>query len=71
MTDAARELIAEEGYDPAFGARPLKRAIQRLIENPLAMRVLAGELSDGAMVRADAVDGELVLDAGDRSAVAS
>ncbi|MGH3074148.1 MAG: hypothetical protein ACRDQC_04455, partial [Gaiellales bacterium] len=61
----------EHGYDPAYGARPLKRTIQRELENPLAIKVLAGELSDGAVVHADAVDGELVLDAGARSAVAS
>ena len=71
LSDAATELLIEHGYDPAYGARPLKRTIQRELENPLAIKVLAGELSDGAIVRADAVDGELVLDAGDRSAVAS
>ena len=71
LSAAATELLIEHGYDPAYGARPLKRTIQRELENPLAIKVLAGELSDGAIVRADAVDGELVLDAGDRSAVAS
>jgi ATP-dependent Clp protease ATP-binding subunit ClpB len=71
LSEAATELLIEHGYDPAYGARPLKRTIQRELENPLAIKVLAGELSDGAVVRADAVDGELVLDAGARSAVAS
>ena len=47
VTAEAKHLLAEEGYDPAFGARPLKRAIQRLIQNPLAMRLLEGEFSEG------------------------
>jgi hypothetical protein len=47
LTDGARELIAEAGWDPAYGARPLKRAIQRLLENPLALALLEGEFSDG------------------------
>ena len=47
MTPEAADLIATEGYDPAFGARPLKRAIQRLLQNPLALRLLEGEFSDG------------------------
>ena len=47
LTDGARELIAEAGWDPAYGARPLKRAIQRLLENPLALRLLEGEFARG------------------------
>jgi ATP-dependent Clp protease ATP-binding subunit ClpB len=47
ITPEAKHLLAEEGYDPAFGARPLKRAIQRMIQNPLAMRLLEGEFHDG------------------------
>ena len=47
VTPEAKHLLAEEGYDPAFGARPLKRAIQRLIQNPLALRLLEGEFRDG------------------------
>jgi ATP-dependent Clp protease ATP-binding subunit ClpB len=47
VTPDAKQLIAEEGYDPAFGARPLKRTIQRMIQNPLAMAVLEGRFSDG------------------------
>ena len=42
--------MADEGYDPAYGARPLKRAIQRLVQNPLALRVLEGEFDDGDTV---------------------
>jgi ATP-dependent Clp protease ATP-binding subunit ClpB len=47
VTPEAKAVIAEEGYDPAFGARPLKREIQRLIQNPLAMAVLEGRFNDG------------------------
>lgn len=54
LTDAARDILAEEGYDPTFGARPLKRAIQRMIQDPLARRVLSGEFADGATIRVDA-----------------
>ena len=52
LTDGARELIAEAGWDPAYGARPLKRAIQRLLENPLALRLLEGEFNEGDTIRA-------------------
>ncbi|HEY3286521.1 MAG TPA: ATP-dependent chaperone ClpB [Gemmatimonadaceae bacterium] len=54
VTPAARELIAHEGYDPAFGARPLKRALQRLLQNPLALALLQGEYAEGDTVRVDA-----------------
>ena len=57
ITEAAEDLVAEEGYDPAFGARPLKRAIQRLIQNPLALRVLEREFEEGDTVRIDAGPG--------------
>ncbi len=50
LTDDARELLVEKGYDPAMGARPLRRAIQRLIEDPLADFVLGAELSPGATI---------------------
>ena len=53
LTDAARELVFTEGYDPAFGARPLKRAIQRLIQDPLAMKILNGEVLHGDHVVVD------------------
>jgi ATP-dependent Clp protease ATP-binding subunit ClpB len=62
LTDAAKEFLAEAGWDPTYGARPLKRAIQRLVENPLALRLLDGEFSDGDVVRVDAGDGELVFE---------
>ena len=57
VTDAARAQVAREGYDPVYGARPLRRAIQRSIENPLAKRILAGEFPAGSTVRIDAADG--------------
>jgi len=61
LTDAAKEVLAEAGWDPAYGARPLKRAIQRLVENPLALRLLEGEFADGDTVRVDAQNAELVF----------
>jgi len=61
VTDAARAFIAREGYDPQYGARPLRRAIQRVVENPLAKRVLAGEFSAGDTVRVDVRDGTLIF----------
>jgi ATP-dependent Clp protease ATP-binding subunit ClpB len=62
LTDDAKQLLAEAGWDPAYGARPLKRAIQRLVENPLALRLLEGEFGEGDTVRVDAKDGELVFE---------
>ena len=61
FTTAAEDLIAEEGYDPAFGARPLKRAIQRLVQNPLAMKVLEGEFEEGSMIVVDREDDHLTF----------
>ena len=59
LTEAAKDLLAEAGWDPAYGARPLKRAIQRLVENPLALRLLEGAFAEGDTVRVDAEDGEI------------
>ena len=53
LTDAAGKQLADDGYDPLFGARPLKRLIQREIENPLARRLLAGEFTDGDTIEVD------------------
>jgi ATP-dependent Clp protease ATP-binding subunit ClpB len=61
LTDAAKEALAEAGWDPAYGARPLKRAIQRLVENPLALRLLEGDFADGDTIRIDAQGDELVF----------
>jgi 8-oxo-dGTP pyrophosphatase MutT (NUDIX family) len=70
LTPAARQLIAREGTDPAYGARPLKRTIQRLVENPLARALLRGEFSPGDTITADAdtVSGTIVFKS-DRSTV--
>ena len=69
LTPAARRMIAAEGYDPAYGARPLKRAIQRLLQNPLALAVLEGRFAPGDHVIADAGDGgELVFKKAEREA---
>jgi ATP-dependent Clp protease ATP-binding subunit ClpB len=62
LTDAAKEALAEAGWDPSFGARPLKRAIQRLVENPLALRLLGGDFFDGDTVRVDAEDGQITFE---------
>src|SRR6266513_2129814 len=62
LTDAAEERLAEAGWDPTYGARPLKRAIQRLLENPLALRRLEGDFAEGDTIRADAGDDGLVLE---------
>jgi ATP-dependent Clp protease ATP-binding subunit ClpB len=58
LTDAARHALSEAGYDPAFGARPLKRAVQRLLQNPLALAVLEGQFREGDSIVADAGEGE-------------
>ena len=62
LTDAAKDVLAEAGWDPTYGARPLKRALQRLVENPLAQRLLEGEFAEGDMIRIDAQNGELVFE---------
>jgi ATP-dependent Clp protease ATP-binding subunit ClpB len=61
ITEAARDLLGREGYDPAYGARPLKRLVQRRIENPLAQRMLAGEIRDGERVIVDAEGDEVTF----------
>ncbi len=59
LSDAARDLLAEAGYDPVFGARPLKRTIQERLENPLSEAILKGEFGPGDSVYVDTADGEL------------
>ena len=59
LTDAATEAVADAGWDPTYGARPLKRAIQRMIENPLALRLLEGDFAEGDTVLVTVEDGEL------------
>jgi ATP-dependent Clp protease ATP-binding subunit ClpB len=61
LTDAARDALAEEGYDPHFGARPLKRTLQRRLQNPLAMRLLKGEFRTGQTLEVDVENGEFVI----------
>ena len=58
ISDAGLDLLAEAGFDPVYGARPLKRAIQHQIENPLAQKILAGDFSSGETVKVDVKDGE-------------
>jgi ATP-dependent Clp protease ATP-binding subunit ClpB len=62
LTDAAKEQLVEAGWDPTYGARPLKRALQRLVENPLAKALLEGRFGEGDAIRVDARDGELVFE---------
>ncbi len=61
LTDAARAWLGRVGYDPVYGARPLKRAVQRYLQDPLADMILRGEVKDGATVKVDEGDGKLVL----------
>ena len=59
LTDAAKELLVTEGYDPMYGARPLKRTLQRRVLDPLAMKVLEGEFREGDRIVVDAAGGDL------------
>lgn len=61
VAEEAKKLIAREGYDPVFGARPLRRAIQRLVEDQLAEEILAGRFPEGAKVLVDSVDGHMTF----------
>jgi ATP-dependent Clp protease ATP-binding subunit ClpB len=64
LNDAARRWLARVGYDPVYGARPLKRAVQRFVQDPLADLILSGEVPDGSTVKVDEGDGKLLLTAG-------
>ena len=70
LTDAARRWLGRVGYDPVYGARPLKRAVQRYVQDPLADKLLRGEVPDGARVAIDEGDGalEMRVDAGQEPA---
>jgi ATP-dependent Clp protease ATP-binding subunit ClpB len=61
LTDAAKRWLGRVGYDPVYGARPLKRAVQRYVQDPLAEKILAGEIPDGSTVRIDEGDGGLTM----------
>jgi ATP-dependent Clp protease ATP-binding subunit ClpB len=67
FTDAAKDLLAKHGYDPVYGARPLKRAIQNEVETALAQRMIAGELTDGTRLTVDAGPSGLTFEAAPRS----
>ena len=62
VTDEAKALLAKEGFDPTFGARPLRRAIQRLVEDPLSDELLRGTFSTGDTIVADAREGGIVFE---------
>lgn len=62
VTDKAIGFIAKEGYDPQFGARPVKRVIQRLLLNELSKKIISGEISTASKVRVDEADNKLVFD---------
>jgi ATP-dependent Clp protease ATP-binding subunit ClpB len=61
LSDNAKSLIAKEGFDPVYGARPIKRTIQRIVIDPLAQKVLSGEFKEGDTVFVDAQDGKIVF----------
>ena len=70
VTPAARHVLAATGYDATYGARPLKRTIQREVENPLAEKLLVGEFAEGDTVVVDAEGGEIIFERGDRASAA-
>ena len=61
LTDAARAWLGRVGYDPVYGARPLKRAVQRHLQDPLADLILRGDVRDGSTIHVDEGDGKLAL----------
>jgi ATP-dependent Clp protease ATP-binding subunit ClpB len=70
LTEAARMHLAKTGYDPVYGARPLKRLIQRTLETKIGRALIAGDIPDGSVVRVEVEDGELVVRPAERSEVA-
>ena len=71
VNDPAKDLLIEQGWDPVYGARPLKRAIQRMVQDPLAMSILEGKFGDGDVIEVDANDGRLVFKKAKARAAAS
>ncbi len=69
VTNRVKERLVQEGFDPHFGARPLKRTIQQMIENPLSMEILEGKFAEGAEIRVDMENGKAVFTAGELVAV--
>jgi len=61
VSEEAQAALIEEGYDPVYGARPLKRAIQQQLENPLAQEILAGRFRPGQVIQVDLKEGQLVF----------
>ncbi|MBA7557370.1 Chaperone protein ClpB [subsurface metagenome] len=61
LTDEAKSWLAKTGYDPVYGARPLRRAVERYIESPLSTKILRGEFSQGDTIRIDLVDKDLTF----------
>ena len=61
LTDAAKELVARQGFDPVYGARPLKRYLQHELESRIGRALVAGEVHDGALLRVDLKDGGLAV----------
>jgi ATP-dependent Clp protease ATP-binding subunit ClpB len=61
LTSKAKALVTKEGYDPAFGARPIKRTLQKLVQDPLARKVIQGEFGEGDTVVVDEKNGEMVF----------
>jgi ATP-dependent Clp protease ATP-binding subunit ClpB len=68
--DSARQLLSREGYDPTYGARPLKRVIQTMIQNPMAMKLLQGDILPGQEVIVSAVGNEMAFRVGQQAASA-
>ena len=64
VTESAMTRLAHEGYDPSFGARPLKRVIQREISDPVASLILEGKVGDGDTITVDVIDDRLIVNAG-------
>jgi ATP-dependent Clp protease ATP-binding subunit ClpB len=64
LTEGAREWLGRVGYDPVYGARPLKRAVQKHLQNQLADKILSGEVLDGSTVKVEEGEGQLVLSLG-------
>jgi ATP-dependent Clp protease ATP-binding subunit ClpB len=71
LTDDAKTLLGNLGYDPTYGARPLKRVIQKRLVDPLALAILEGRFVEGDTVRVDAADGELVFERAEAAAAAA
>ena len=69
VTNKIKDKLTEEGFDPHFGARPLKRAIQQMIENPLSIEILEGRFTEGSEINADMKNGKIVFTASEPTAI--